>query len=345
MKIWDWYEVWLEARLKKLGFSLEKPAALSKAILTLSDFYQSKNVTPWQKPETVAAYLVYFLPLNLTRAQAVFEIFKTQGPKLNDNLKILDFGSGAGTTELTLALSGFKQAQIEFLEISPVAIDLHKSLHSEIERHFPNFKAQVSWSERPTNNQYDLGIFQTSLNEMGEVPPLLSACETLVLIEPATAEKARPLMSLRQQLIDRSYQMWAPCTHQRACPLLVESKRDWCHDRIYPELPSWFEKLLPHLPIQNAELTFSYLIASQKHVPETSPRGRMVGEAQWEKGKVRQMFCRGEKREFLSWLRRKGDPVTPERGDLISTEGFPTESTGEVRLDSEAQVLWTRKKP
>jgi hypothetical protein len=46
----------------------------------------------------------------------------------------------------------------------------------------------------------------------------------------------------------------------------------------------------------------------------------VIGDEQEERGKSRQLICRGENREFLSWLHR--DMISPKlkRGDLIKLE-------------------------
>lgn len=340
MTLWKWYQPWLERELNSLGFSLEKAKSLRKAILELSDLYQKTQVTPWDRKSTQAAYLSYFMPLNLLRSQAVFEIFKTQGPPLSESVRLLDFGSGAGTTDLSLSLSPLsKLTEVHALEISPTAIKLHQSLNHEIQKHFGSPKWKTHWNKN-TADRYDIGVFQTSLNEINTVPDQLWECDHLILIEAATSEKARPLMQLRESLIQKGYFLWAPCTHQLNCPLLLHSQKDWCHDKVLPQAPPWFDSLA--LPIQNKELSFSYLIASR-----TSPsadqyqKARVVGDPLWEKGKLRQMVCQNDQRQFLSWLRRKGDPTPPHRGDLISAEELAVDRS-EIRVNGEIKTLWSR---
>lgn len=340
---WSWYEAWLESELNKMDYSLSKPQKLAKAILELSDFYQKPNATPWDKQGTTAAYLTYFMPLNLIRQQAVLEIFQTQGPAEREFNKVLDFGSGTGTTEWSLKqFSELQIKELHCLELSEKAIALHKHFSKELGKNFSTRNERVSWNQPSKDEHFDLGIFQTSLNEISHAPEVLWRCKTLLFIEPATSAKARSLMALRQDLMKQGYHLWAPCTHHENCPLLSHSQRDWCHDRTPAQLPSWFDSLEKNLPIKNTELTFSYLIASQSsNLPDRTHQGRIVGDPLKEKGKVRQMVCRNDSREFLSWLKRKGDPTTPHRGDLVSSKDWPS-SKAEIRLENKVEILWSR---
>lgn len=72
------------------------------------------------------------------------------------------------------------------------------------------------------------------------------------------------------------------------------------------------------LPMKNRTLTYSYLLVSRR-VPHPSHRGwaRVIGDTLKERGKTRQMICRGEKREFLSWLLKRGEPEEIPHGALI----------------------------
>ncbi|MCB0408374.1 MAG: hypothetical protein KDD34_09230, partial [Bdellovibrionales bacterium] len=144
---------------------------------------------------------------------------------------------------------------------------------------------------------------------------------------------ARALMSFRKLLIENGFFVLAPCTHQGLCPLLTHSKKDWCYDRVFLEAPDWFKKLESHLPMKNRTLTFSYLIASKKfkpHLPKNS--ARVIGDTLKEKGKTRQMVCRGQEREFLSWLDRLGPAPEIPHGALIQIpEDYLKKGDSEIR--------------
>jgi hypothetical protein len=149
-------------------------------------------------------------------------------------------------------------------------------------------------------------------------------------------------MQWRARLIEQGFQALAPCLHQRACPLLVESQKDWCHTRIHFEAPDWWREIEAFLPMQNRTLTYSYLLMSRETQP--SPErfaARVIGDTLHERGKTKQLICRSEKREFLSWLHRDGDAPMIPFGALL-TEGLETaeSKSNELRLKPDA-LNWT----
>ena len=126
-------------------------------------------------------------------------------------------------------------------------------------------------------------------------------------------------MALRKNLREEGFFVLAPCTHQETCPLLEESKRDWCHNRTPSQMPTWFEEVENHLPMKNRTVTYSYLILNKNKPEKATPQqARVIGDTLKEKGKVKQLICRGPKREFISWLTKKGAPPFIERGSLIT---------------------------
>jgi ribosomal protein RSM22 (predicted rRNA methylase) len=166
----------------------------------------------------------------------------------------------------------------------------------------------------------DVDIFFASyaLNEIDELPQQALKANTVVLLEPSDRYHSRQLMSWREALIKAGFQILAPCTHQGGCPLLEHSRADFCHDRIPVEKPSWFQKIEDELPINNNSLTFSYLIASkQQPCALKENTARIIGDTLKEKGKTKQMICRSDQREFLSWLKRHGQAPFLPHGSLV----------------------------
>ena len=147
-------------------------------------------------------------------------------------------------------------------------------------------------------------------------------------------------MELRTDLIDSGYQILGPCTHAGACPLLKHSKKDWCHFRVFWERPLWMQQLEQPLGFNNRTLTYSYLLASKIQASETTNAVRVIGDTLDEKGKTKQAICRGEDREFVSWLHRYKDINNIARGALIELPEN-TESKGtEVRIQENPKILW-----
>lgn len=282
--------------------------SLAQDVLRLSDFYiaNPSSSTPWNEPWAQRATLVYFWPLNTLRLLKIRDDLKALG-FFQGIESILDFGAGPGT--LTWV---FQELKLKTSLVEKSAVP---------QRWFPQFE----WSTSTLGSSTSCAAFSYSLTELNDVPPWAHQHEALLIIEPSTQQDGRRLLQTRKSLLEKGYSAWAPCPHQEPCPLLSESKTDWCHDRVHIEKASWFEEIEKYLPIKNQTLTYSYL-ASRKTKPPQAQWARVVGDRLDEKGKTRQLVCRGPHREFLSWMHRNGEVPTFYRGDRVIVESFDQKS-------------------
>jgi hypothetical protein len=316
----------IESQLQELGYTLQKPKAVAEAVLRLSDFY-IKNptvATPWSEKWAQVAYFAYFHPLNCERIARVVE----QGK--NENFfsgfeNVIDFGSGLGAGSLPL-LEQFP-LKASFIESSSKARELHQGYFRD---------SETKWLADDRNIKVPaktLAVFSYSLTELAVLPRWAEQCEGLMIVEPSTSDDGRKLLQLRQHLIEKKWFAWAPCRHQLSCPLILHSKRDWCHDRVRFQKPDWFQKLEAELPIKNNTLTMSYLLL-RKSPPVFDPlwNARLTGDMLEEKGKNRMLVCRNSDREFLAWLHRNGDVPDLQRGDLFSIDPAHTKKSDELRM-------------
>lgn len=304
------------------------PTEWAKKIKAMSDFYiqESGNETPWSDEWAQLAQSIYYSPLNTLRSQRVFEEFKKYNLEFDT---LIDFGSGLGTASMHWWPQTKKE--IQFVESSNHARDNQRKLYSKLNIPTQNMKFQSELLLVPTKA---LGFFSYSLNENQDLLKFMRQCDHVVIIEPSTSTAGRNLLKYRQDLIDLGFTILAPCTHQLKCPLLTHSKTDWCHDRQHVSLGKWYEAIEAQLPFKNKTITMSYLIATKTKTAEHNPTiARITGDPQVENGKTKQMFCRGENREFLSWLHRYGDPKTFERGDIIQVPSGEMKSN-ELRVKS-----------
>jgi hypothetical protein len=303
----------IELLLKERGLTFSDSSRIAECVLLSSNFYLENPdaPTPWENPWAQVAQIAYYLPLNYLRSAAVFQEAKNVGFPMGK--KLVDFGSGLGAGSLPWMSLGWEQTT--FMEQSGKAKELHKSVQSTgkwiSEKEISLFRDR---DDDPLKNSTLL--FSYSLTELEQLPSWAMAAENLVIIEPATQVDGRKLLETRKQLIEKGYFIWAPCTHQGACPLLEKSKGDWCHDRIHTQMPAWFLEIEKHLPIKNQTLTASYLLASRLPAP-VSGKWRLTGDSLEEKGKTRQLICRGPEREYLAWMHRHGIPEAWHRGYLI----------------------------
>lgn len=223
----------------------------------------------------------------------------------------IEFGSGPGT--LSLHLENRLTAGT-CIETATKAQHVHQELRNELQLKGKD----IRWSQQLPHAIAPRTLWSSAyvLNEVSRPPEQIYKCDSILLIEPSTWKMSQQLIQIRKNLIERGFTVWAPCTHQENCPLMNQAS-DWCHDRIEFSAPEWFEEIEKYLPMKNRTLTFSYLAASKRPIPLSKAEAsqsasavsrdktfRVIGDLLDERGKFRQMICRGPQREFLSWLKR-----------------------------------------
>lgn len=314
---------------------------IADAVLKLSDFYirHSEATTPWDEEYCQIAYRSYFLPLNDLRNRRVIEKGYSIG-FFEGLTTFIDWGCGPGTASLALASFEKLRPQIEkqvLIDQSRLVLSHFQDLHSILVKPEKTTDPHLTKNLQKENSCL---VCSYSLTEVTELPKGWEAFEALMILEPSTSDDGRELLTLRQKLIDQGYSIWAPCTHQMKCPLLNESKTDWCHDRIEVDAPDWFLELEQYLPMRNRTITTSYLLARKAKAPEFAKNiGRLIGDSREEKGKTRQMFCRGEHREFLTWMHKKITPQVFPRGELVElSENFELKAN-ELRVQTDCRQI------
>jgi len=294
---------------------------LAEQVLKLSDFFitHPSDQTPWSENFCKQAYRYYYLPLNYLRCELVIKRGLQVGFFKNLETTI-DWGSGPGTASFALAKNLELNINLKnqiLIEKSTEAIKSFQDLHIHLKN--PQITSELNFKKINCNVKKSLLVFSYSITEMNSLPDEWNQFEALMILEPSTKQDGRKLLDLRKKLIAEGYTIWAPCTHQQSCPLLEESKTDWCHDRTHVNTPPWFLQLEQHLPFKNKTITTSYLLA-RKSKPDFNFENkiRLTGDSLAEKGKTRQLACRGPEREFLAWMHKDIKPQTLPRGDLIS---------------------------
>ncbi len=298
------------------------------SILQLSDYFISslRQTTPWAHPKMGDAYLNYFFPLNLMRLQKIYLEIKTLG--FFENLQtLIDFGCGPGTAAWILK-DEFKK--FIFVDSSREGLDLvQKRFAVQLEQQFPNFQFSKSLNQIP-DAQKSLSVFSYSLNEIEKIPEIYFQSEALLIVEPSTKKDFGKLTNLRTELLLRGFHLWGPCPHAQQCPL-AES-RDWCHERFFWKQPAWLEKLETRLPMKNKSLSFSFLAARKTPRSPMKNPGRLIGDTQYEKGKVRQMICVNSQRQFLTWMTKEIAAQEIDRGTVIEVDPDWERKSNEIRV-------------
>lgn len=340
------FEPYLEQRLNVFGFSLKEPQKLAEAIRKLSNHFLKGDQFGdyWTQKEFRAAYISYFSILNFLRVRSVFHEARDR-KFLKDAKVIVDWGCGAGAALLALLAEWQQPSQPKLL-----AVDQSADAIDECKHWMKLFEVDCATKRAPLSDlkkmEGDTLVVSYVLNEVDDWPEIPSHVKRIVVIEPSTHQAGRRMLRWRDERLKNGWYAWAPCTHQNSCPLLINSGKDWCHHRIHWNKPGWFYDLEKFLPMKNDTLTLSYLLLSrEKPVDDLLGIARVVGDEQEEKGKSRQMICRGPAREFLSWLHRDQISLRLKRGDLVKIkDAEPRGSELRVHLSDAVEKIQPKEK-
>jgi ribosomal protein RSM22 (predicted rRNA methylase) len=341
-KIPDHFEQIIVDELKVLGVDPLGYSRIAESIIRLSNhFNEAKLKSPLQEKWGQLAYLSYYLPLNYLRAQAVCQEALRLG-FFKGLHSFIDIGSGMGSLTINLCEIKSDWKSAKSIDVASAALAIQAKFLKDTSVHVQ----LVQQDQITANDRYDLAALSYSWNELSadEKSKMLDELlkfEAILIIEPSTSTHARGLMQLRQDLIDQSYFAWGPCTHQEACPLLTESKTDWCHDRIAMQKSKWFTMIEKLLPFKNETLTYSYLLMRRTPPAHAKHEGfdwtRVIGDELVEKGKTRQAVCRSSVREFFAWFpqRLKHNNFGYTHGSSLELKTTADKKSNEIRIKEE----------
>ncbi|WHZ23171.1 MAG: hypothetical protein OJF47_002283 [Nitrospira sp.] len=284
-----------------------------------------------EEPSLRAAYLTYFLPVNLAKGQALLdEAEPVLALRAGEPFRVLDVGGGPGTGALALldwvssrSNEDGQAVECTVIDHSPKALRLCEELWREYRSErsaaeLQNLHTIVCDLEKrlpyelfddPPHPTYDLILVQNVLSELYLGQPQttekrtalveallhrLSLQGTLILIEPALRPASRGLHLVRDRLLQQgSGTVYSPCLHEHQCPALVKPD-DWCHEERGWNRPEWIERVDRTVGFIKDALKFSYLILRKDGktlVPRSSDLHRVVSELRVMKGEKRVWWC------------------------------------------------------
>ena len=237
----------VRATLRSQGEALEELFQLFT-----SERRHLKRFSYMNDPRLRLAYLRYHLPLNTVRSICVLKDLLERYPAIAETEWITDIGAGPGSSTIASLLtlppdrtrrylltdqsrSALRVAREIFGDCAPPEKDGIKTSITTVQQKLPllpRFQGPtlvwmsmvINEFDHPERRGIDIKRFFAKLAQK------LPAGSTRVIIEPGLRQQGRRLLALHDSLLEsQRWQVLAPCTHQKACPLLGESNRPWCH--------------------------------------------------------------------------------------------------------------------
>jgi len=249
-------------------------------------------------PDYIAAYLSYFLPVNLSKIQVLLDELPVEtliGAE-RGGLSVLDVGSGPGTGTLAVLdwLHTYHPSRTEVLTV--VATDSSaRALHyctllweaycrsagitgahlASCEDNLQPFLTPSRVDRIKQHGPYDVILLANCLNELyrEEVHPIVARTKfitdllsllkpdgTVMVVEPALRDTSRALHLVRDRLLqEKRCTVYSPCLHENNCPALLHPD-DWCHEERAWAAPSAIQEIDREVGFIKDALKFSYLL-------------------------------------------------------------------------------------
>lgn len=324
---------------------------LGQAVVELSRLF-TREGTGLRRPyladgPLAAAYLQYFLPINLTKIQLLLDEMpeETHAARPTGQFSALDLGSGPGTGALAMldwwhrhgligdlsvvamdtvpaALRQAERLWVRYCREAGLTAAALKTIEGDLER-----PASGSWLEQITRGApYDVMVLANCLNEIHggvrdpigartalvrEMLSLLAPHGTMMIVEPASREMSRALHQVRDRLLQTgSCTVYSPCLHEENCPALVDPD-DWCHEERPWDPPASVGEIDEEVGFIKDALKFSYLLLRKdgRTIVERRPDiYRVVSELREMKGEKRAWLCNELGRSEVGRLDRKASP-------------------------------------
>jgi SAM-dependent methyltransferase len=275
---------------------------LAQAVVNLSRLFTTSRplLSPryLDDPAHAAAYLSYFLPVNLSKVQVLLDELPNDNSQEPPDrpMAVLDLGCGPGTGALALLDWLWHRSQERAKSLSVLATDASHASLQDAKRLWEAYCREVGISnaglrciegnlEHPLKGDlgkqivrgepYDLIIMANCLNELfattanppaeraavvAQLLPFLAPHGTIMIVEPALRQTARALHHLRNYLLKQGLcTVYSPCLHEGACPAL-DHPDDWCHEERPWQTPPAIAAIDQEVGFIKDALKFSYLL-------------------------------------------------------------------------------------
>ena len=265
-----------------------RPSQVKQAYLDLQKGYRAGSCIGYTNADQVKAYVFTRFPGTYS---ACLKLFERHLADLQIT-SILDWGCGIGTASLALSQI-FKNLEYFLNEQDTYA----KTYAVQFLKHF--FPENII--QTTPASEVDLSVFSYSLGEVKAWQAVLDEVwpktKYLMIIEPGTPMHFKRLLQMRDYMLAKGAKLWAPCCHQKICPL---EENDWCHFAVN------VARSKEHRLLKNAERSFeqeaySYMLFARQE--KAVDFGRLVASPRLHGGHMDLKICT-----------QNGEIVTPTVG-------------------------------
>lgn len=145
---------------------------------------------------------------------------------------------------------------------------------------------------------YDLitasySLSELSLDHLKKLVPKLwqFTSRHLLIVESGTPYGFETILEIRKMLLEQGAFILLPCPGEMACPMAVNSQKQWCHFAVRLQR-NQFQRLLKRATLGYEDEKYSYLIATK--VPPLQRNERIVKTPEKHSGHVRLTLCTNE---------------------------------------------------
>ncbi|MEK7433126.1 MAG: small ribosomal subunit Rsm22 family protein [Cyanobacteriota bacterium] len=246
---------------KKLKHILESRIKITESYKNIED-----NIDPIKTENDFISYLLSRFPSTYPVSHQIISMLKEFDIK-----SLIDIGAGPATCTYA-SLEIFKNlSNITLVERNPFFLDFSKTVLRE------NFKSlnfnfvREDLTRFKYDDFYDVGIMSYVINELDDnkkeetLKKIWSKInDFLIIIEPGTKKGFENIRKTRELLIKEKGYIYAPCTHNLACPIKDD---DWCH--FYKRVERTKEQMYLKSATESYEdEKFAYLIVSKKELTQ-----------------------------------------------------------------------------
>jgi ribosomal protein RSM22 (predicted rRNA methylase) len=364
---------------KSPAFISSELKAIASDIIHLSNlFTREREILPPQylhDKRLRMAYILYFLPSNIYKIHLPLKELSLHPEKIlsKKELKILDLGSGPGSTLLGVLDFFSEYKKIPFLKFTALdSVPENLSITKDIFELFKEgintdaalntVKINIEKAEAIPKDSYDIIILSNIINELfysdeNKIAKRASFLTTIIdkfltpdgsciIIEPALRKTTREMLMVRDRLIKEGFKIYSPCFMDASCPALLNPK-DWCHEDIKWNAPDIIKRLERLTGLRRDSLKFSYLVLRKDKLSLRDILGnnyyRIVSEPLISKGKLEFYICGHGGRKLITRLDKDKTSSNEQfqklqRGNIATFEGLIDEGN-RLKVGKDTVVL------